>query len=226
MDKILLMNILQSNNIVIPMYLLSKYKELKIELNEFMFLMYLHSMGNKTLFNPMKYSEEMNIELNEVMDLIGKLSDKSFIKIEVLKNDKDVLEEVIVLDGFYEKIGMLLIVDASNKDESHKDESKVYSYIENQFARTLSSIDYEIIRTWFDSNYSEDLIIAAVDETVANGVSSLKYIDKILYDWSKKGIESVSDLENHKKKALSSKKELDDNIDIDMVDWDWLDDEE
>ena len=224
MDKIALMNIIQGNNVVIPMYLLSKYKELQININEFIFLMYIHACGNKSLFNPVKYSEELNIELNEIMELMDMLGEKGLIKIDVLKNDKDVLEEVVVLDGFYNKIEMLIIGDASNKEDQLKDESKVYSYIENQFARTLSSIDYEIIRTWFDSNYNEDLIIAAVDETVANGVSSLKYIDKILYDWSKKGIESVNDLEKYKNKSLSNKKELDDDIDIDIVE-DWLDDE-
>lgn len=224
MDKIALMSIIQGNNIVIPMYLLSRYKDLKVSLDEFVFLMYINACGNKNLFNPVKYSEELKIELNEVMEFIDKLGEKGFIKIEVLKNDKNVYEEVVVLDGFYNKIEMLIIGDASKKNEELKDESKVYSYIENQFARTLSSIDYEIIRTWFDSNYSEDIIIAAVDEAVTNGVSSLKYIDKILYDWSKKGIATIEDLEKYKNKSLNNNKELDDDIDIDIVE-DWLDDE-
>ena len=226
MNKYALMNIIQGNNIVLPMYLLSSYKDLKLELNEFVFLMYLHNTGNKSLFNPAKYSEELNIDLSEIMDLISTLSEKNFIKIEVLKNDKGIMEEVIVLDGFYKRIEMNIIGDASKKEEDNKNESKVYSYIEEQFARTLSSIDHEIILTWFDNNYNEDLIIAAVDEAVNSGVSSLKYIDRILYDWSKKGIESVKDLEKHNKtKKNSNKKEVEEDIDLDIVDWDWFEDE-
>ena len=224
MDKSALMNIIQGNNIVLPMYLLSSYKELKLELNEFVFLMYLHNIGNKSLFNPAKYSKDMNMGLSEIMELISSLSEKSFITIEVLKNDKDIMEEVILLDGFYNKIEMLVIGTASDKEEN-KDESKVYSYIEEQFARTLSSIDHDIILTWFDNHYDEDLIIAAVDEAVNNGVSSLKYIDRRLYSWSKKGIETVADLEKYNNKEKASNKKENDEIDLENIDWDWFDEE-
>ena len=117
MNKFLLMDIIQGNNIVLPMFLLSKYKELKLELNEFIFLMYLHGFGNNSLFNPAKYAEELNIDLNDVMELIGNLSEKSFININILKNDKGVMEEVVNLDDFYKKIEIMIIGNASDNKE-------------------------------------------------------------------------------------------------------------
>ena len=224
MNKKLLTSIIHGNSIVLPMYLLSKYKELKLELNEFIFLMYINTIGNKSSFDPSRYSKELNIDLNEILELVNSLTEKGFIKIDVFKNDKGIMEEVISIDDFYNKIEMNLIGESCDKEEEKKQDSSIYSYIEKQFARTLAPIDHDIILTWFESNFDEDLIKAAVDEAVQNGVSNLKYIDKILYAWSKKGIESVKDLEKSKNKKVSNKKE-DEDIDLDIVDWDWLDDE-
>ena len=48
--------------------------------------------------------------------------------------------------------------------------------------RTLSPIEYETIKGWLDSKIGKDLIHQALKEAVLNGVTSLKYIDKILCD--------------------------------------------
>ncbi len=58
-------------------------------------------------------------------------------------------------------------------------------------------------------------------QALNDGVYSLKYIDKILVDWVTRGYKSVSDIEKNKEMV----KEIDDNT-PDIVDWDWLDDEE
>ena len=57
-------------------------------------------------------------------------------------------------------------------------------------------MDYEIINAWISNGYSEELITAALNEAVYNGVTNLRYIDKILYEWNKKGIKSAKDINN------------------------------
>ena len=47
-----LIKIFKDGNISIPVYLLKNYKNLKLTLNEFVFLMYLYNIGNNFLFNP------------------------------------------------------------------------------------------------------------------------------------------------------------------------------
>ena len=64
----------------------------------------------------------------------------------------------------------------------------------------LLSIEYEIIKAWLDNNISEELIKEAIKEATYNGVSNLRYIDKILYEWGKIGIKSAKDVENNRKK--------------------------
>lgn len=218
-----LVEIFSDGNIVVPMYFLKRYKDLKVTLEEFVFLMYLYNLGNKYLFNPNKFSSDLNIDLSTVMNYISSLTDKGLIRVEVLKNDKGLMEEVVILDDFYKKLSLITIGEANNNGNVDSD---IFSIIEKEFGRTLSPIEYEIIKAWLDNNMSEDLIKEAIKEATFNGVSNLRYIDKILYEWGKNGIKTVKDVENNRKKRNSKRKDevVDDDL-LDMVDWDWFDEE-
>ena len=63
-------------------------------------------------------------------------------------------------------------------------------YHENEFARSLSPIEYETITNWLNNGISEELINDALKEAVVNGVTNLRYIDKIIYEWTKKNANS------------------------------------
>lgn len=217
-------DILRQGHLVIPLYFLQHYKKLKVTLEEFVFLMYLYQLGDKSLFNPSKYEKELNIELSKVMEYISGLTDKKLIQVEVVKNDKGLMEEVVLLDGLYRKIS-LLMVEQRNEKSSYQ--SNIFEVIEKEFGRTLSPIEYEIIKAWLDNDMSEELIKEAIKEATFNGVSNLRYIDKILYEWGKLGIKTAKDVDNHrKKKAQKREEETDSNIDLDIVDWDWFDEDD
>ena len=73
---------------------------------------------------------------------------------------------------------------------------------------------------------SEELIKEALKEATFNGVSNLRYIDKILYEWGKLGIKTAKDVDEHRKRRAQKKdEEADSNIDLDIVNWDWFDDD-
>lgn len=219
-----LIDILKSGHLVVPLFFLKNYKKLKLELDEFLFLMYLNNLGNHSLFNPQKYSEDFGFTVSDVMKYIGNLTDKNIIQVEVLKNEKGLMEEVIVLDYFYEKIALLTMEEVNKADV---DQSNVFELIEKEFGRTLSPMEYEIIKAWLDNNISEELIREALKEATFNGVSNLRYIDKILYEWGKNNIKTLEDVENMRKKRNSKvNKDQDNDIDIEMVDWNWFDEDE
>ena len=132
------------------------------------------------------------------------------------------MEEVVSLDGFYNKLKCLTISDVSNNDNTNSD---IFETIEKEFGRTLSPTEYEIIKAWLDDNYSEELIKEALKEAIYNGVSNLRYIDKILYAWNRKGIKNKGDVEKSRK-MHKDKSDDDVVIDTDIIDWDWLDEEE
>lgn len=72
----------------------------------------------------------------------------------------------------------------NNNIYNHND---IYSYIENNFGRTLSPIEYEEIKSWRDN----ELTRYAIKQAVLNNKYSIKYISKILFNYSKNNIQTV-----------------------------------
>lgn len=222
-----LIDVFKNGNIVIPIYFLKNYKKFQLEAEEFIMLMYFYNCGDNCTFNPERICNDLGYELSVVMEYIDSLTNKGFISVDVKKNEKGYMEDILTIDGFYNKL-KLFIIEEINESSSVATSSSIYDLIEEEFGRTLSSIEYEIIKAWLENNISEDLIKEAVKEAVFNGVSNLKYIDKILYEWGKKGINTVKDVENNRMRRNAVRdRNLDKNdIDMDIVEWNWFDDDE
>lgn len=213
-----LTEILKQGNLVVPLYLLKNYSKWKLELSEFIFLMYLYQQGENSLFDPQKIANEMNLSISSVMETIGTLEDRGFLEVTVVKNEKNQREEHLTLELFYRKVSLLLEEDVNAVDSSN---SNIYEVIEKEFGRTLSPIEYEIIKAWLDSNIKEEVILEALKEATFNGVSNLRYIDKILYEWGKKGIKTKEDVEQNKLRFNRERKET-----KEVFDYDWFEDDE
>ena len=118
-------------------------------------------------------------------------------------------------------------MDDVNVSKSNEiDGSSIFDLIEKEFGRTLGPIEIEIIKGWLENNFSEELIKEALKEATFNGVSNLRYIDKILYEWGKAGIKTSKDVDENRKKRNARKDDKDSNVDMAMVDWNWFDDDE
>ena len=219
-----LIDIFKQGNMVIPLYFLQHYKDFKLELEEFIFLMYLYNLGDRFLFDPGKFSSELNIDLMDVMNYVGILTEKHFMRVEVLKNEKGLMEEVVILDDFFNKLSMITIDEVNNT--SNSENSNIFEIIEKEFGRTLSPMEYEIIKAWLDGGFSEELIKEAIKEATMNNVSNLRYIDKILFEWNKAGVKNSGDVEKNRKKRIESREKHDENIDMDIIDYNWFDDDE
>lgn len=212
-----ILEFIKSRDIVIPLYLYKYYPKLNISLEEFVFLMYLSNRGDNLLFDPTVIENDMRLDLKKVMELISKLTDNKLINLEVKKNDKNIMEEYISLDNFYQKINMIIIDELNTKEEK---DTTVFSLIEQEFGRTLSPIEYEIVKAWLDSGMSEELIKEALKEATFNGVNNLRYIDKILYEWGKKGIKTANDVEKNRTSHKEQKKEK-----LEVFEYNWLEDD-
>lgn len=219
-----LSEIFKDGNVVIPVFFLKNFEKFQLEMDCFLFLMYLYNKGNNFLFNPSEFANELNLDLKKVMEFFEILTNKSFLKVDVVKNEKGFSEELVILNLFFDKISLLVLDEISN--QKSEADSSVFAMIEKEFGRTLGPIEIEIITAWLNSNIDEDLIQEALKEAVFNGVFNLKYIDKILYEWGKKGYKTVQDVENSRKARNTKTIEKDSEIDIDLVDWNWFDDDE
>ena len=206
-----IIELLKSINYQVSKELLFNYKNINITDRQFIIIIYLINQ-NTNIYNPKQISSDLNIDLNTVFEEINSLCEKSIIKIEMKRINK-VLSETINLDLLYEKIAFCL------NQEEEKEDTNLYSVFETEFGRTLSPMEYEIINSWKVNGYTDELIILALKEATYNGVSNLRYIDKIIYEWGKKGIKTKEDVENNRKqfKNNTTKKEL--------FDYDWLNNE-
>lgn len=221
-----LIEIFKQGNMVIPLYLLQHFKDLKLKLEEFIFLMYLYNLGDDFVFDPTKFSNDLNMTLVEVMSFIEVLTDKKFIRVESKKNDKGIMEEFIIMDDFYSKL-TLITIDEVNKETNDASKSDIFEVIQKEFGRTISPIEYEIIKAWIESGINESVIKEAVKEATFNGVSNLRYIDKILYEWGKLGVKTVEDVEkNRMKRNNTNKNQVNEEVDMDVIEWNWFDDDE
>ncbi len=209
MDKIL--ELLKGGSICVPKIFFTHYKNLEINDKEFIVLMYL--MNYNGGFNPKYIGSELGISFKEILELINDLCEKGFIEIEV-RDIRGMKEEYISLNKLYEKLAFLVL----NQEKEDSKPNNLFSIFEKEFGRTLSPIEYELINAWKENHFSEELILAALKEAVLNGVSNLRYIDKILYEWNRKGIKNVSELQ--KQKESKPKK------DLDVFHYDWLNDDD
>lgn len=212
MNKII--ELLKNINFQIPKELLFNYKKLDISDSEFIIIIYLVNQLND-VYNPKQIANDLNLNLNDVLEIINSLCEKNIIKIDI-KKVNNIRSEVINLDSLYEKLAFS-ITEVEEKNDNQ--DSSLYSVFENEFGRTLSPMEFEIINGWIEAGYSEELIKLALKEAIYNGVSNLRYIDKIIYEWGKKGIKTREDVEKNRKQFKNNS-----NKSKELFDYDWLND--
>ena len=218
-----LVEILKKGNFVVPFYLFQLKDRFNLSFDSFIFLVYLSNLGSNIIFDPNRFATDLGLSMENILSYIDELTEKKYISIEVIKNDKNVMEEYVILDMFYEKLTNFMIDDINQAKIEDEKNSNIYEAIEKEFARPLTSIEYEIISAWLEDGTSEELILEALKEAVYSGVCNLRYIDKILYEWGKKGIKTAKDVE---KNRINFREKQEKKEKLELFDYDWFDDEE
>lgn len=210
-------NILKERDYVVPSFLIKNYRDLGISPKNVLLLIYLINLKEPIVCDYQQIRTDLNMDIKDLMADINELVEKKLIQIDIKKNSSSKLEEYVNLDLFYNKV-FLKLIDV--KDE--KDDSNIYSIFEKELGRSLSPIEYELINGWLECNYKEEIILAALKEAVFSGVSNFRYIDRILFEWNKKGIDSLDKVEknkvNHVKNNMTNS--------IEVPDYDWLSQDE
>ena len=191
-----LKNMFKQRNYQINPLMLKHLKNLNLSLNEFLLILYF--INEEPFLDLVKIKDVLNFSDEEILNLYSDLLSKGLIEVIVEKKDNRV-NETISLELFYDK----LVFNSTKNEENNTD---VFSKFEREFGRTLSPIEYERINSWISSGVSDDMIVSALNEAVINGSPNIRYIDKIIYEWSKR--KSNSESEEYKE----------------LFDYDWLGD--
>lgn len=199
------------NHYTIPKYVLTYAKELGLDMNSLILLVYFLNKPNKMIFDYRKIVKDLNFSEKELLDAISILKDKNILLILMEKNDSGILEEKVDISLFYDIIFSKML----NTETEEKSEKDLYDTFEREFGRTLSPMEYEIINSWLEQGISNSLILSALKEAIFNGVNNLRYVDKILYEWNKKGIKKPDDIKE-------KEKQIEDEKEVVSYEYDWL----
>lgn len=210
--------VLRERPVVLPRFLFNYYIRLGITAEELIILIFVIDKGDKVVYNPEEIAQNFSLDKFKIMEILNNLCEKKIITLDVEKNTDGKSEEYISLDLLYKKV-MGIILEKNNNTKT-LDNSDIFSIFEKEFGRTISPIECQIIKGWIDDKFTHEIIMEALKEAIYNGATSLKYIERVLYDWRKKGYKTKEDVIEAKIKYRESKKEV-----KDVFYYDWLNDD-
>lgn len=211
MNSIFLEQYVKAKDYVLRKELFPLIWEYKLNLEEVLLLIYFMNEDVPT-FDVEQINKITMISVNKILDSFTSLTNKGLISIDVIKENSGV-KEVVNLDPIYK-----CMIDGLMKNNKKVVNNNIFEKFEKEFSRTLSPMEYEIINDWLDKNTSEELILGALKEATYNGVNNLRYIDKIIYEWNKKGFKNMEDVNNHLRNRNTSDKSV-----KEISDYNWLD---
>ena len=198
MSNEVIYSIIKNKDYIIRPFLFKIIKENNLNINETLLLIYLTNQEHPELdLNLIK--KITTLDNNEILSAFSSLTDKNLVNTKITKDGDRVIEE-ISLDEIYK-----LAATNINKKVKDRTEENIFTLFEKEFARPLTPMEYEFINAWINSGMNEDIIKEALKEATYNGVSNLRYIDKIIYEWNKKGYKTVEDVIKNKYKKEEKK---------------------
>lgn len=207
---------LGSGMAVIPYVLLRHYRKLKLSDQEVLLLIHLISfkqVEHKDFPTLEELQEVMGVSAQAIAQSLQKLLKAGMISIdEELDELRNIQYERYNLSGLFEKLGMLLADQRKNRStpasRPHSDTGpeqeagkNLFVVFEKEFGRPLSPMELEAISGWIDQDrYPEELIRMALKEAVFAGKVHFRYIDRILLEWSRNRVKTVSDAKAYTQK--------------------------
>ncbi len=216
---ILNIDIMKESNLVFPSFLIPVVKSLKLEINDLILLLYFWNY-KKATFDLTVINQTIKLSEEEILTSFNNLMQKKVIKLDIVKDDNEKRNEIISLEYFY-----VLINEKLERKEKESTKEDIYSIFERDLGKTLSSMDFEYINGWIEKGFSEELILGALKKALFYNASDLRYIDKVLYDWKRKGYKTMDEVNNTNQNKIieSENKEFYDYINSN--DYNWLDEE-
>lgn len=213
MSNSILEGLIKEKDYTFKKLLFKLIKDFDLTLEELLLLIYFINQ-DKPVFDIKKISIITYLDNNEIMSAFSSLTAKGLVSIKTSKEDGKITEVIDITNTYR------AMVSDININIKKQTTTNIYTIFEKEFGRPLSPVEYEIIKAWITSGISEELIKGALKEAVFNNVRNLRYIDKILSEWEKKGFKSVDEVDSYLKKKESN------NPKQELFDYNWLEDEE
>lgn len=231
MKKINSIQAVLHDQISIPSQLISNYHAVGLDEKELILVLKIYQFQVKDIFfpTPDQIAADTTFNQQECTKLLRQLIQKGLLSIEEdSQNDRSLRNERYSLEPLFDQ---LYYHENTNQDkQTNEDQMNIFILFEQEFGRVLSPIEIETINIWIDDDQQEPALIkAALREAVLMNKLNFKYIDRILREWKKKGIQTVDQARAHSKtfhgaQSHVERKSTDNNRDRSLY-YNWLEDD-
>lgn len=215
-----MLKILSSKKMVLSTYLIKVALDNKLTLNEFLVLVYFDNSFNSALDIEL-IANTLGLDEASVMEAFNGLMVKGLVNIQSCKDLENRMQEVVTMCGVYDSI-----CDNAEVCVQEDTKSDIFKSFEQELGRTISSMELEMINGWLMTGTPEEIILGALREAVYNGVTKFSYIDRIIFEWDKKGFKTMDDVNKHlmSRRENKSKSEPVSKKEQEVADYDWVND--
>lgn len=192
----------EQGNVSIPQLFFQFYKELTVADDEAVIIMQLLSFEAQGVDfpTPNDLAQRTHFSVNQITLMLQRLMQKGLLEITQGVDTSGKLSEKYSLYLLWSRLLDLQEAKLTKQAEVtvELNESAIFGQFEQEFGRLLSPIEIETIGMWLDQDgHTPDIIRAALKEAVLAGKLSMRYVDRILFEWKKKNITSLQQVEKH-----------------------------
>ena len=180
---------------------------------------HLVSQGIQYMNNDL-LSLKMSLDAKEIDTIIADLLTRGFMEYASL-NGRTVTSLSPLKEKLFSNFALSVSKEAENKKAKDEMLSNIYQSFEAELGRTLQPMEISTIREWVDLGYSDEIIINALKEALAQGKKSIKSVDKVLLSWAKR-----EELETEGKTTIKNNWNEDLEETIRIAKTPWLDDDD
>lgn len=205
MEQKILVQWTTQRQLSIPTLLLKHYKEIGLKEEELVALLHVQSFIDQGdgFPTPELLSERMTLSMSECADMFGRLVRNHYLTLEKKWDEEGILYEFFTLEPLWIKLIQLLKGEEiqAQEQEKHVQEGHLFKRFEEEFCRPLSPIEAETLSMWLDQDdHTPALIMAALREAVVSGKLNFRYIDRILFEWKRNGVQNLEQAKAHGEK--------------------------
>ncbi len=190
-------DLIRNGTVTIPRLLFQHYKSLGLTDIQFALILhlFLFKEEGKSFPSIQEIEERMNLTSTQIMKEMQALIAAQFIDLQQDVDQWGKMAECYDLDPLFQQlISFVKLPQAKTKKKEVIIDANLFRVFEQEFGRLLSPREIEYLNQWVDQDdYKMELILAALDESKVVGKLNIRYIDRILLEWSNKNIETVEE---------------------------------
>lgn len=191
---------LNEGHLAVPQLLFKYYARIGLTEEDCMLLLQVYTFLQQGVVfpTPEQLAERMTLTVSECTEKLRKLVRRRMLSLEQQKDENcGLYSESYSLEPLWEKL-VEVYIEENEGEPSQAAEDRLYALFEEEFGRPLSPIEGETLTMWIDEDrHSAELIKAALQEAVLSGKLNFRYIDRILFEWQKKGIQTREQAKRH-----------------------------